>query len=535
MLAKSATMAFSGALATFFWIPLTTALTTANPTHVDIIIIGGGTAGLALANRLSEAPNLTIAVIEAGKDEGSNPNVTSVVGFGGGLGFNTHIDWLYETAEQTGAGGRRLQYHQGRAWGGTSVLNGMTYIRPQSSQIDAWSMSLKNLGWDWESLWPYYLKSESFTPPRPAQITSGGASYNPDYHGNNGPVNVGYQYGLTNGTFASLVNDTWQALGVPFNANPNGGELRGFFGRVYRTIWSGTNEEEDRRQGKREGKVVAEGVQYTDPETGCIKTLYADKDVILSAGSVRSPAVLELSGVGNPDPYVTYMTAHDLLGPETPSIAAHIALQIPVWARAAAAASDNAVSAECIEYLFQTQHDLIFNEDVPFIEILTTAIGDNVGSAFLTLLPFSRGSVHVSSADPSVYPVIDPWYLSVGWDAILQGKVAEAVQQFWDTEPVKGIVGERVQPPLEDVPADATGEEWEGWVRGSFAPYHHLLVTAAMLPRELGGVVDPQLLVYGTENVRVVDASVLPTQVSGHLTSILYAVAERAADLVKQR
>jgi choline dehydrogenase-like flavoprotein len=125
MVAKSAILAISGAITIFFWIILTPALATAPPTHVDIVIIGGGTTGLALANRLSEVPKLTIAVIEAGDDEGSNPNVTSVAGFGGGLGFNTHIDWLYETAEQTGAGGRRLQYHQGRAWGGTSVLNGL--------------------------------------------------------------------------------------------------------------------------------------------------------------------------------------------------------------------------------------------------------------------------------------------------------------------------------------------------------------------------------------------------------------------------
>jgi choline dehydrogenase len=181
--------------------------------------------------------------------------------------------------------------------------SGMTYIRPQATQIKAWSTSLQNPGWDWESLWPYYLKSESFTPPTPAQITSGGASYKPAYHGRNGPVNVGYQYGLLNGTFASLVNDTWQALSMPFNADPNGGELRGFFvwpqtvevqqnvrgdacraylcpvrgwgnlfmlrGRVDQILWAGKEEEAVRT----ERKIVAEGVQYTDPETGSIKTL----------------------------------------------------------------------------------------------------------------------------------------------------------------------------------------------------------------------------------------------------------------------
>ncbi|KAL2869391.1 GMC family oxidoreductase [Aspergillus lucknowensis] len=565
------------------------------PDHFDFIIIGGGTTGLAVANRLSEVPDITVAVIEAGKDEGKNPNVTSVEGFGGSTGVNTQIDWLYATTEQTHAGGRVLDYHAGKAWGGTSTINGMTYIRAEDAQIDAWER-VGNDGWNWENLWPYHLKSEHFETPTQAQLAAG-ASYEDVYHGRNGPLSVAYQYGLHNGSFASLVNETWQQFGIPLNEDVNGGSLRGFF------VWPQTLDREAnvREHAARayyypvqdrsnlvllrghvdrirwaEGnatKALAEGVEYTAPD-GSVKALYADKEVILSAGSVRSPAILELSGVGNPEileslnipvkvplpavgenaidqpntfmtytsnstftgmvPYVTYMTASDILGSETDAVAGEIAAQLKPWAQQVAEESNNALSASAIEHLYQVQHDLIFTQDVPCVEILTTAMGGNVGSAFFALLPFSRGRVHISSANPAAYPALDPNYLMAYWDLVLQRTIAQTVAKFWETAPVNSVAGARAQPPVSDLPANATDEEWDAWVASSFTANHHLLGTAAMLPEELGGVVDPTLVVYGTENVRVIDASVLPAQISGHLTSILYAVAERAADIIKE-
>ncbi|KAL4871190.1 hypothetical protein BDV12DRAFT_194553 [Aspergillus spectabilis] len=511
------------------------------PDRFNFVIIGGGTAGLAVANRLSEIPDLIVAVIEAGEDEGNNPNVTSVEGFGGGTGFNTHIDWLYETTEQTHAGGRQLEYHSGKAWGGTSTINGMTYIRAEDAQIDAWER-VGNTGWNWTSLWPYHLKSEQFGSPSQAQLAVG-ASYMESYHGRTGPVNVAYQYGLHNGSFASLVNHAWQNLGMSFNPDVSGGNLRGFFnrpnlaiirGHVDRISWADT-------KGSR---ALADGVEYTAPD-GSVKILYAKKEVIVAAGSVRSPAILELSGVGNPKimeqldipvkvplpsvgekgleqpnsfmmyssnstfdgfvPYVTYMTASDILGPETQTISAQIASQLKSWAAQIAEDSGHAISASAIEQLYQVQHDLIFNHDVPFVEILTTALGENVGSAFFILLPFSRGSVHINSADSSDYPSVNPNYFQINWDLILQRKVAQTVAKFWHTNPVHSLVGQRLEPPISDLPSNATDEVWDNWVISSFTANHHLLGTTVMLPRELGGVVDSNLVVYGTQNVRVVD------------------------------
>ncbi|KAL4813316.1 hypothetical protein BDW67DRAFT_192934 [Aspergillus spinulosporus] len=584
-----------------YWLYLLTTLTAATASssgqdHFDFIIIGGGTTGLAVANRLSEIPNITVAVIEAGKDEGKNPNVTSVEGFGGSTGLNTAIDWLYATTEQTYAGGRVLEYHAGKAWGGTSTINGMTYIRAEKAQINAWER-VGNEGWNWDSLWPYHLKSEQFETPTEAQLAAG-ASYVDSYHGRKGPVNVAYQYGLHNGSFASLVNQTWQKFGVSLNEDVNGGSLRGFF------VWPQTLDREanvrehaasayyypvrDRPnlillQGHADRikwaesngtKALAEGVEYTAPD-GSVQTVYADEEIIVSAGSVRSPAILELSGVGNPEilegldipvkvslpsvgenaidqpntfvayssnynftgmaPYATYMTASDIFGAETETVAAEISARLKPWADQLAEASNDALSTSAIEHLYQVQHDLIFAQDVPCVEILTTALGANVGSAFFILLPFSRGRVHISSADPAAYPAINPNYFMAEWDLTLQRKIAQIVAKFWETAPVSLVAGERVQPPGTDLSANATADEWDEWIERSFSANHHLLGTAAMLPEELGGVVDNTLIVYGTENVRVIDASILPAQVSGHLTSILYAAAERAADIITKK
>ena len=118
-------------------------------------------------------------------------------------------------------------------------------------------------------------------------------------------------------------------------------------------------------------------------------------------------------------------------------------------------------------------------------------------------------------------------------DVAAQVAIAKFVRRLYGTAPLSAAVAGEVAPGLGSVPADATDAEWSEWLKGSYAPNNHPVSTASMLPREDGGVVDSELMVYGTTNLRVVDASVLPTQLSGHLTSVLYGVAERAADIIK--
>lgn len=199
----------------------------------------------------------------------------------------------------------------------------MTYLRANKEDIDAWE-TLGNTGWNWDNLYPYYLKSERFQIPTKAQAFAG-ASFIDEFHGFKGPLKVGYPYNLLNGTFPRLIRETWNHLG--FNVNPDtaGGEMLGF-STSSRTLDREANVREDSARAyyqpveeranlvvfrglveriiweddmSSDGKAMGRGVQYLGSD-GRSKTILATKEIILSAGTIRSSAILELSGVGNP-------------------------------------------------------------------------------------------------------------------------------------------------------------------------------------------------------------------------------------------
>ena len=244
---------------------------------------------------------------------------------------------LDATIPQTHLASRSLEYHQGKAIGGTSIINGMTYVRADAAEIDAWA-ALGNPGWTWRELFPYYLRSEAFTPPSAAQTTAG-ASWDPAYHGEAGPLRTGYPYEMLNGTLFERMRATWDALGQPWNRDPNGGGVRGFAawpmtvdrdadvrddaarayywdvadrtnldlvqGTVERVVWDSDGCGAATRKRKPEendgdAMVVARGVEYVTPSGEKI-TVRAKKEVILSAGAIRTPLILEQSGIGNPE------------------------------------------------------------------------------------------------------------------------------------------------------------------------------------------------------------------------------------------
>ncbi|KAK7909040.1 hypothetical protein PG985_014918 [Apiospora marii] len=612
----------------------------------DYVVAGAGTAGLVVANRLSADPSVSVLVIEPGCDERANPNVTNPLAFT--VPFGTHIDWQWCTTKigqeltwRRHLENRSLEYHQGKAIGGTSTINGMTYVRGDAPELDAWA-ALGNPGWNWSALYPYYLRGESFAPPTEAQ-TAAGAAWDPAFHGESGPLRTGFPYEMLNGTLFDRMATTWEALGQRRNHDPNGGDVRGFAawpmtvdrmadvredaaraylwdvvdrpnldivrGTVKRVVW------EDGVCGTEDGDatVVARGVEYETPNGDTI-TVVAKREVILSAGAIQTPLILEQSGVGNPDilsslgipvvvdlpgvgenfqeqpntiivyngttpealktgaitPYATFLTAADLFGhSRLAALASRTLDSIPIWSTQVAAANGGRVSAAALERVFHLQHELIFTKNVTVAEIIGFAQPGQFGSAWWPLLPFSRGSVHLGVGDRG--PKIDPQYLLSDFDktiAIAAGRVA---QKFWQTSPMAELVGANTVPGAEALPDfNATDAQWEAHLTSagesvffSFltcthphasascpprtmiltrdipaphtaAPNHHGLGTAAMMSRDLGGVVDPELRVYGTRNVRVVDASVMPLQISGHLTATIYALAERASDIIIQ-
>lgn len=607
------------ALLTIFGATVTSAL------KFDYVIVGGGTCGLLLANRLSEDPNTTVAVIEPGQDVRNNPNVTDPDNFI--VPFGTPIDWAYPTVAQPGAANRSLTLHSGKAIGGTSTINGMTYIRADAAEIDAWE-ALGNDGWNWDTLFPYYKKVERLTRPTAAQAAAG-ASYEPEYHGEHGDLHVGFRYSLTNGSAHEILLETWKNLGYSLNPDVNSGDTRGFDvwpqtvdrdldlrwdaarafyypvsgrsnlkmlkGTAVRLLW-------DTENGDRGKK--ATGVEYINVsnETAVVTV---GQEVVLSAGSLRTPLLLEMSGIGNHQQvpnhvevacddfltfksrildslgidtiidlpgvgenlqeqpnsnimfsgtlnvtgtgttYSTFGTAEDIFGPSKSMVASSTNASLARYAQLVASASHDGVNVSALEQIFRIQHDLIFSKNVSISETLTDYTSGYFLSVWWSLLPFSRGSVHLGSVDKIDQPVIDPRYFLADIDMVSQVAIGKQAHTLWHTDPVEAYV-------VANLTADPTSdEEWAQYIAGScrssqrcprgiafvlmlslVGPNHHQLGTASMMARELGGVVDPALKVYGTSNVRVVDASILPLQVSGHLTATLYAVAERASEMI---
>jgi len=301
-----------------------TAAPTATETY-DYVIAGAGTAGLVVANRLSENPRVTVAVVEPGPDVRDNADVTSVnFNFNN---FNRTINFLYESVPQTALpGNKTMSYRAGKAIGGTSATNGMVYIRGDKVQYDVWESELGVYGWNWDSIFAYGKRGETFDVPTENQASVGGATYTPSAHGFAGPLNVGFPFTLSNGSsFVAKARETWASLGLESVNDLNGGSPASGFALVPMTVDRDAQEREDSArayyrpvetrknlkiiQGTVKkitwgrdawnGEAVADGVEVVGV-TGDIVRIGARKEVVLSASAYRNPLILESSGVGNP-------------------------------------------------------------------------------------------------------------------------------------------------------------------------------------------------------------------------------------------
>ena len=522
----------------------------------DYIIVGAGSAGCVLANRLSEDAGATVLLLEAGKPDRSLyiriPATASLL-------YKSSFDWAFETEPQSSLNDRRMYFGRGKGLGGSSTINSMIYMRGARYDYDHWA-SLGNTGWSYAEVLPYFKKLEHFERGPSA------------YHGVDGPLNVAerrYTNPLTNAFVEAGV-----AAGYARNDDFNGAaqEGVGLFqvtqkdGRRHSAADAYLQPARRRRNlttatGARATRLLIEGKQVvgvTYRQHGRLREARARRSVLLCGGAIHSPQLLMLSGVGPADHLraIGIPVVSDLPGVGQ-NLQDHVASGV-ICSCSRPISLNRALSpwrlpGSMLRYALFHRGPLTSNvveaggfvrslPDLPapdlqftFIPVwaldhgLTRLKGHGFILVTLLLRPQSRGSVRLRSSDPLDAPRIQPNYLSHEDDhaALLRGM--RLVRQVTDTPPLAKL------RRAERIPGAAAQSEEEllAWIRAYAQNGDHPVGTVKMGQDTLA-VVDERLRVHGLQGVRVVDASVMPSVPSGNTNIPTIMIAERAADLIKE-
>ncbi|CAE6474994.1 unnamed protein product [Rhizoctonia solani] len=556
----------------------------------DYVVIGGGTAGLTVAARLSENPKVTVGVIEPGEYLPEDPliNTPSVALQ---IPRTEKYDWLLKTVPQANANNRIVDLPRAKILGGCSAINVMVFDRGSKDEYDAWA-KLGNPGWDWNGFLPSMKAAERFTAVDPFRINDTHADPHNIYpsQGKNGVVTASF-----NTWYSDIIlpfEASMEKLGIPTNYDPDSGNAVGTFNAA-----TTVNRTTGRRSysantyyaynAHRPNFVVLTGAQAT-------KINFKDTP----DSTLQSPQLLELSGIGDSKILKQngIKTLIDLPGvgenyQDHMSIGTTYELKPGSSARNVDALRNNATFAAEAAAQYNATHDGILSHSDPIISFINmdamASSGDvskmleqldheissekitplqkasydiqkgwlrkNLGmvevilkssyagpgvpktnTTYMSILtavqhPFARGSIHINSSNPLVAPQIDPKYFSKSIDMETLVRSVKFSQRLSETEPVASMVVTR-QDPAPEVTSDADIAEY---IKTNFGSVHHPIGTASLAPKELGGVVDVHLKVYGTTNVRVVDASIIPLHIGSHLQRTVYGVAEKAAKIIK--
>ena len=528
----------------------------------DYIIVGAGTAGCVLANRLTECGKYTVLLLEAG---GSDRSIWIQMPIGyGRTFFDKRINWMYDTEPVEALGGRRSYWPRGKVIGGSGSINAMVYVRGQPRDFDDWK-ALGNDGWGWDDVLPYFKKSEDF-------------DWHSAHHGRGGPQHVTDISSFAHPVCRSFI-ETAQALGYPASSDFNGGKPEGVGyyqintrggwrastanaflhpARKRKTLALRTNAHATRIlfEGKR-----ATGVAYTCK--GAAYEAKARREVILSGGAINSPQLLMLSGIGNAadlkhagiEPLVdanavgrnlqdhiavSYFykvrtaTLNDVLHPFLGKLRAGLRymadragpLSLSVNQSGGFVRSDEGKQHPNLQLYFSP----VSYTKTPLSE--RKLLNPDPFSAFLLshnpCRPTSRGHIELACADPAAYPVIHPNYLATQSDIddVLAGN--RLLRQLACTQPLADIITEELVPGTAIDGDEALLADF----RARADTVYHPTSTCMMGHDPAISVVDARLRVHGVERLRVIDASVFPTITSGNTNAPTVMVAEKGAAMV---
>jgi choline dehydrogenase len=531
-----------------------------NDTAYDYIVVGAGSAGAVVASRLTESGTYRVLLLEAGT-QGSNFFWSKVPVGVAKMIDDPAVNWCYSSEPDEGSGGRRIAVPRGRMLGGSSSINGMVYIRGQAQDYDHWAQ-LGNRGWSYQDVLPIFKRMERF---------EGGSD---EFRGRDGILPVTHTPRNKVPLLEKMIAAA-EKMGLPYNPDQNGASQEGIGmsqvtitkGRRQSTAFCYLDPARSRPnlqidQGAIGESLIIEGkrcvgVRYSI--NGQKREARATREVIVSGGSINSPKLLELSGIGQGDRLRALGIApmHELQGVGE-NLRDHYSprMKFEITGKNLTF-NDNArgwrLAREALKYAM-FREGFLASTAVPIRLYFRTRVGLDSPDATISIAPFlyemigkerrvsaqkgitmnvnvlrseSTGSVHIKSADPAEPPAIRFNFLSTEHDRTGIVNVLRKGRELMATSPLKEVTGKEIAPGAH-LQSDA---ELLEWVRNNAETTYHPVGTCKM-GNDPRAVVDSELRVHGLQGLRVADASIMPTLTSGNTNAPTIMIGEKCAAMV---